>query len=190
MLIPPAQWERERDRHLSSLGLPHKAGLPGATVEPPEGGLAALEEAREAGRVTVGTDGALHLSALEALPTDGIPRRTRDLMFKEIGTTQLADLLIEMDVHTGFSETLLARRARDANELVSLYVALIAHGTDLDAKSVVAMVPQLDLAPIATAMRALEMPGRLARANERVVEFQRTHPITEQGTGGTHPAIP
>lgn len=149
-------------------------------------GLAALEEAREAGRVTVGTDGALHLSALEALPTDGIPRRTRDLMFKEIGTTQLADLLIEMDVHTGFSETLLARRARDANELVSLYVALIAHGTDLDAKSVVAMVPQLDLAPIATAMRALEMPGRLARANERVVEFQRTHPINELWGTGRH----
>ncbi|WP_232453333.1 hypothetical protein [Burkholderia ubonensis] len=34
------------------------------------------------------------------------------LYIKEIGTTQLADLLIEMDVHTGFSETLLARRAR------------------------------------------------------------------------------
>nr|WP_232440938.1 Tn3 family transposase [Burkholderia ubonensis] len=95
-------------------------------------------------------------------------------MFKEISTTQLADLLIEMDAHTGFSETLLARRARDANELVSLYAALIAHGTDLDAKSVVAIVPQLDLVPIATAMRALEMPGRLSRANERVIEFQRT----------------
>lgn len=100
-------------------------------------------------------------------------------MFKAIGTTQLADLLIEMDAYTGFSETLLARRARDANERVSLYAALIAHGTDLDAKSVVAMVPQLDLTLIATAMRALEMPGRLSRANERVVEFQRTHPITE-----------
>lgn len=187
MLIPPAQWERERDRHLSSLGLPHKAEPFLARLSSHlKAGLAALEEAREAGRVTVGTDGALHLSALEALPTDGIPRRTRDLMFKEIGTTQLADLLIEMDVHTGFSETLLARRARDANELVSLYVALIAHGTDLDAKSVVAMVPQLDLAPIATAMRALEMPGRLARANERVVEFQRTHPITELWGTGRH----
>ena len=186
MLIPPAQWERERDRHLSSLGLPHKAGFLARLSSHLKAGLAALEEAREAGRVTVGTDGALHLSALEALPTDGIPRRTRDLMFKEIGTTQLADLLIEMDVHTGFSETLLARRARDANELVSLYVALIAHGTDLDAKSVVAMVPQLDLAPIATAMRALEMPGRLARANERVVEFQRTHPITELWGTGRH----
>ncbi|WP_175795890.1 Tn3 family transposase [Burkholderia anthina] len=185
LLIPPAQWERERDRHLLSLGLPHKAEpfLERLTSHL-KAGLAALEEAREAGHITVETDGTLRLSTLEALPTDGIPRRTRDLMFKEIGPAQFADLMMEMDAHTGFSETLLARRARDVNELVSLYTALIAHGTDLDAKTVVAMVPQLDLVPIATAMRALEMPGRLARANERVVEFQRAHPITELwGTG-------
>jgi hypothetical protein len=72
-----------------------------------------------------------------------------------------------------------ARRETRTNELVSLYAALIAHGTELDAKSVAAMIPQLDLAHISTAMRFLEMPGRLPRANDRVVEFQRTHPITE-----------
>nr|WP_226382964.1 transposase [Burkholderia mayonis] len=142
-------------------------------------GLAALEEAREAGRVTIGSDGALHLSAIEALPTDGIPKRTRDLMFKEIGTVQFADMIMEMDARTGFSEVLLSRKARDANELVSLYAALIAHGTELDARSVAAMIPQLDPAHVSTAMRALEMPGRLPRANDRAVEFQRTHPITE-----------
>jgi TnpA family transposase len=79
---------------------------------------------------------------------------------------------------------LRSRRARDANELVSLYAALIAHGTELDAKSVAAMIPELDPAHISTAMRFLEMPGRLSRANDRVVQFQRTHPITELwGTG-------
>ena len=46
------------------------------------------------------------------------------------------------------------------------------------------MIPHLDPAHISTAMRLLEVPGRLPRANERVVEFQRTHPITELwGTG-------
>ncbi len=54
----------------------------------------------------------------------------------------------------------------------------------MDAKNVAAMIPQLDPAHISTAMRLLEMPGRLPRANDRVVEFQRTHPITELwGTG-------
>ncbi|MDR5752360.1 MULTISPECIES: transposase [unclassified Caballeronia] len=89
-----------------------------------------------------------------------------------------------MDVHTGFSEVLLSRKARNADELIALYAALIAHGTEVDAKNVAAMIPQLDPTHISTAMRSLEMPGRLPRANERVVEFQRTHAITELwGTG-------
>ncbi len=90
-------------------------------------GLAALEEAREAGRVSIGADGMLHLSALEALETDGPPKRTRDLLFKEIGTAQFAELIMEMDARTGFSEVLLSRKARNVNELLAQYVAVIAH---------------------------------------------------------------
>ncbi|MFM0008557.1 Tn3 family transposase [Paraburkholderia dipogonis] len=185
LLIPPTQWESDRERYLSSLGLPGTAEpFLERLTEHLKAGLAALEEAREADRVTIGTDGALHLSAIEALPTDGIPKRTRDLIFKEIGTAQFADIIMETDAHTGFSEVLRSRKARDANELVSLYAALIAHGTEMDAKNVAAMIPQLDPAHISTAMRLLEMPGRLPRANDRVVEFQRSHPITELwGTG-------
>jgi hypothetical protein len=131
-----------------------------------------------------GADGVLHLYAIEALPNDGIPKRTRDLIFSEIGTAQFADMIMETDSRTGFSEALLSRKAREANELVSLYAALIAHGTELDTKSVAAMIPQLSSAHIATAMRFLEMPGRLQRANNRIVDFQRTHAITELwGTG-------
>jgi TnpA family transposase len=154
LLIPPTQWESDRDRYLSSLGLPGSAEpFLERLTEHLKAGLAALEEAREAGRVT-------------------------------IGTVQFADIIMEMDAHTGFSEVLRSRKARDANELVSLYAALIAHGTEMDAKNVAAMIPQLDPAHISTAMRLLEMPGRLPRANDRVVEFQRAHPITELwGTG-------
>jgi TnpA family transposase len=187
LVISPAQWESERDRHLSSLGLPPTADpfLERLTSHL-HASLAAVDEARESGRVTIGPDAALHLSALEALPTDGVPKRTRDLMFREIGNAQFADMVMEMDARTGFSEVLLARKARDVHELVSLYAALIAHGTELDAKSVAAMIPQLEPAHISAAMRALEMPGRLHRANDRVVEFQRTHPITELWGTGQH----
>ena len=185
LLIPPAQWEVDRDRHLSSLGLPSQARLYlDRLTEHLKAGLAALDEAREAGHFTIDADGILHLSPLEAQTTDTTPQRTRDLLFKDIGSAQFADMILEMDARTNFSEVLLARKARDAHELVSLYAALIAHGTELDAKGVAAMIPQLDLAHVSTAMRSLEMPGRLRRANERVVEFQRTHPITDLwGTG-------
>ncbi|MBB0179440.1 MULTISPECIES: Tn3 family transposase [Ralstonia] len=185
LLIPPAQWESERDRYLSSLGLPNQADTYlNRLTDHLKAGLAALDEAREAGHFTIDATGVLHLSPLEAAETDGTPMRTRDLLFKDIGSAQFADMILEMDARTNFSEVLLARKARDAHELISLYAALIAHGTELEAKGVAAMIPQLDTAHVSTAMRALEMPGRLRRANERVVEFQRTHPITELwGTG-------
>nr|WP_311530198.1 Tn3 family transposase [uncultured Ralstonia sp.] len=185
LLIPPAQWEADRDRHLSSLGLPNQANTYlDRLSEHLKAGLAALDEAREAGHFTIDADGILHLSPLDAQTTDTTPQRTRDLLFKDIGSAQFADMILEMDARTNFSEVLLARKARDAHELISLYAALIAHGTELDAKGVAAMIPQLDPAHVSTAMRALEMPGRLRRANERVVEFQRTHSITDLwGTG-------
>nr|WP_238553222.1 Tn3 family transposase [Cupriavidus necator] len=185
LLIPPAQWDSERDRYLSTLGLPNQADTYlNPLMDHLKAGLAALDEARAAGHVTIDTNGVLHLSPLEAAETDGIPTRTRDLLFKDIGNAQFADMILEMDARTNFSEVLLARKAGDAHELIALYAALLAHGTELDAKGVAAMIPQLDPTHISTAMRVLEMPGRLRRANERVVEFQRTHPITELwGTG-------
>lgn len=91
-----------------------------------------------------------------------------------------------MDAQTNFSEILLARRARDERELVAMYAALIAHGTEIDAKSVAAMTPQLHPDLVSVAMRALDASGRLRRANERVVEFQGKHAIAELwGSGKT-----
>ena len=49
--------------------------------------------------------------------------------------------------------------------------------TELDTKSVAAMILQLDPAHIATAMRFLEMPGRLPRANDRADPRRRTHAV-------------
>ncbi|HVK93862.1 MAG TPA: Tn3 family transposase [Noviherbaspirillum sp.] len=178
MLIPPKTWNTERDRHLSLLKLPKN---PDEFLDPLvkmiEAGLAALAEAKEKGIVEIRDDGYLHLSPLQALPDDGTPRRTVELMFRQIGDVQLPDLMMEIDAQTNFSEILLGWRAKDEHELVSLYAALIAHGTEIDAKSVAAMIPQLDPAHVSSAMRALETPGRLRRASEAVVDFQMKHEI-------------
>lgn len=187
LLISPSDWEDQRGRHLSILGLPLDAQT---FIEPLlkhiQAGLAAVAEAKQAGKLTIDAQGMLHLPKLEALLEEMEPRRTRDLMFKQIGGVQFPDLLLEMDAQTNFSEILLARRARDEKELVALYAALIAHGTEIDAKSVTAMTPQLSTDQISVAMRALEAPGRLRRANERVVEFQGKHAIADLwGSGKT-----
>lgn len=187
LLITPADWEAQRERHLSILGLPADAET---FIEPLlkhiEAGLAAVAEAKQQGKLSIDDKGLLHLPKLEALLEESEPKRTRNLMFKQIGDVQFPELLLEMDAQTNFSEILLARRARDENELVALYAALIAHGTEIDARSLAAMTPQLKPDQISMAMRALEAPGRVRRANERVVEFQGKHPIAELwGSGKT-----
>lgn len=179
MLIAPATWNTERERHLSLLNLPKNPDLfLDKLLKLIEAGLAAVAEAKEKGMLDIGEDGFIHLSALEALPDDVMPRRTVEAMFKQIGDVQLPDLMLEVDAHTNFSEILLGRRAKDERELVSLYAAVIAHGTEIDAKGVAAMIPELDPAQVSSAMRALETHGRLRRANECVVDFQLQHEIS------------
>lgn len=70
LLIPQAQWERERGRYPSSLCLPHKAEpFLARLTNHLKARLSALDEAREAVRVTVRTDGALHRRRLRRCPT-------------------------------------------------------------------------------------------------------------------------
>jgi hypothetical protein len=173
MLISPTEWARDRDKYLSMLGLPAD---PDEFLAPQlallEAGLAAVADACAKRDVEIGSDGMLHLPLLAARPDDGERQKTRDAIFKVIGPVQLPDVLLEVDAHTNFSEELLGRRAESEDEVICTYGGLLAHGTDLDAKGVAAMIPGVTAAHISSAMRALEAPGRLRRANERVVDFQ------------------
>ncbi|HDC7066959.1 TPA: transposase, partial [Staphylococcus aureus] len=149
-----------------------------------QAGVAAVAEACAQGKIEIGDDGMLHLPAIEALEQDDEPRRTRDLIYKVIGDAQLPDLVLEVDSWTNFSEVLLGHRAQSETELLSIYAALIAHGTEIDAKGVAAMIPGIDTAQVSLAMRALEVHGRLRRANEVVAEFQGKIPVAAHwGTG-------
>jgi len=177
-LIPETEWELTRSHYASLLGLPLSAE---EYLKPLlaniEAGLVSVAEARELGKLEIDEKGDLHLPALEALPDEPDARRTRDAISTAIGAVQLPDLLLQADADVNFSETLLGRKASSVDELIALYGGMIAHGTENDAKGVAAMIPQLQPSQITAAMRMLEAPGRLRRANERVVVFQRTIPI-------------
>ena len=185
LLIPPAQWKKERQRLISALSL---------TTDPQkflarlhahlDVGLRALAEAVAAGKLEIDVSGTVRLRKLEALPVDAAIQRSRDAMFSIIGHVQFGDMIVEVDASTSFSEVLLGRRAKSTQELVACYAALLAHGTENDAKGVAAMIPGIEVAEISSAMRSLEARGRLRHANARVVEFQRKNPIAELwGTG-------
>lgn len=47
---------------------------------------------------------------------------------------QFPDLLLKIDALCNSSEALLGHRAESVAELLALYAALLAHGTDIDAK--------------------------------------------------------
>jgi TnpA family transposase len=119
------------------------------------------------------------LPALEALDDDPQPKRTSQAMFEMIGEQQFPDILVEVDASSNFSEAVLGHKANSEQELLAAYAALIAHGTEIDAKGVAAMIVNLKTSHVTAAMRAREAPGRLRRANERVVEFQRRTPLAE-----------
>jgi len=186
MLLEGADWSRTKELHHQILGLPDQAMaflepiLAGVSV-----GLTALAEAAIRGQIEIGVDKLLHLPPIRPLDEEVEPRKTREAVFKHIGSVQLPDLLLEVDAVTHFSEALLARRPSSSNELLAVYGALLAHGTDLDAKGVGSMIPGIDAAHISTAMRAVELSGRLRWANERVSEYQNALPIATLWGDGT-----
>ena len=186
MLLAGADWSRTKELHHQILGLPDQAMaflepiLAGVSV-----GLTALAEAAGRGQIEIGADKLLHLPPIRPMDEEVEPRKTREAVFKHIGSVQLPDLLLEVDAATHFSEALLARRPSSSNELLAIYGALLAHGTDLDAKGVGSMIPGIDAAHISTAMRAVELSGRLRRANARVSEYQNALPIAALWGDGT-----
>jgi len=186
MLLADTDWTDSKEQHHQILGLPTTALaflepiLAGVSV-----GLSALGEAAERGPVVIGADKLLHIPPIVPMDEEVEPRKTREAVFKHIGSVQLPDLLLEVDAATHFSEALLARRPASSNELLAVYGALLAHGTDLDAKGVGSMIPGIDAAHISTAMRAVELSGRLRRANEQVSEYQNALPIAALWGDGT-----
>jgi len=178
LLIPPDQWKKERSQLLSALSLTFDPKLYLERLRANLSvGLQALSEAVKAGKLEIDDNGIVRLPALNAIDQEPSVTSTRDAMFKLIGDSQFSDMIVQMDVNVGFSEILLGRKATSIQELLGTYGALLAHGTENDAKGVAAMIPGIEVAHISSAMRAMEAHGRLRKANMRVVEFQRQHPI-------------
>lgn len=179
-LIPASEWDGKRSGFLSAMSLTSDPDrYLSRQYEKVEQSLAELAIAVDEGRVSIDEQGRLHIPPIVALDVEPEVARTRDAIFEIIGPVQHGQLLVEIDARAGFSEALLGRKANTAQELTALYGALLAHGTDNDARGVAHMIPGLQVSQIASAMRAMESRGRLVKANERVVEFQQSLSISK-----------
>src|SRR3546814_15744694 len=74
----------------------------------------ALQEAIAAGEIDLADD-RFQVPRLKAVPKDPAVDETRRCLFREIGSAQLPDVIVETDARTGFSTTLLNRKSTRLN---------------------------------------------------------------------------
>jgi TnpA family transposase len=93
--------------------------------------------------------------------------------------------MLEVDSLVRFSWLLLGRPARNERELLTLYAALLAQGTDLTARQVIRMIPKVTEERVQQMMRLIEDEGLLRKTNARVLAFMQQHSIVKHWGKGT-----
>jgi TnpA family transposase len=185
LFIPEPEWKRSRDRHYRQLGLPakpdeHLKSLSDALAA----GFGALDEAVASGAVSL-VGKRVGVEKLEKEPVPEQLEAGRRRLVEAVGSVELPELLVEMDTYVRFSWLLLGRAPRDEAELLAVYAALLALGTELDDTGVAAMIPGLKASTVRDFKNQLDDPEVLRRANGAAVEFLRQHAITEHWGDGS-----
>ena len=176
-LIPAETWKQQRGRFIRDLNVPASAQAYLHKLEAAlAAGLAALDEAVGAGVLDI-EDGRIALPRPKAQGED--PRLTacRRALFGRMGSIQLPTVLVEVDGHTRFSWSLLGRAPRSEQELVTVYAALVALGSDLTAADLMRMTPGIGADSIGQMMVRLESGDQLRQANAAILRHLRAMPI-------------
>ena len=176
-LIPKAQWQKERSRFMRNLSAPSR---PETAIRLLKRELAEalekLDAAVSRGDVRI-KNGRLVVPKLKAAPQDAGLASVRRALFAGVGKVQLPDLLVEIDAAVGFSSVLLGRRPRGERELVVLYAATIALGSDLTAADMERMTVDVDAESVGDMMRRIEAGGRAPLANRAVLNHFLSLPV-------------
>jgi TnpA family transposase len=145
--------------------------------------LAGLEEAVADGSVWIG-----HKDIY--FPRDPAEREPEGLelaqtqLYRQVGRVQFPTVLLELDARVHFTWRLLGREPKDARELLAVYAALLAAGTDLESRGIATMIRGVRVSTVRRYMRLLEAEPALRAANEALVTFARTHPIVNHWGSG------
>jgi len=185
LLIPAEEWEKNKGKYYKALGLPLSSEkfLNKLTAQL-QTGLLSLDEAVRAGELDI-EEGTIHLPKITRESRPKGTRRIAKAMFDTIGSVQFPDLLLEIDSQTHFSWQLLGRSPKTERNLLALYGALIAQGSELGAARVALMLPNVPMKDITQAMQLLEEDGALTKANAAVLAFLRRHAIVTHWGDGT-----
>lgn len=186
LLIPEAEWQRDKETLCLAHGLETDCEKFLASIKALlQDGLSELTEAVEKGFIEIDEENCVRVPKFSPLDIDPAVAKVNDALLSGRGTSQLPDVMLQIDKDVGFSKVVLGRLAKDGFELTRLYGAMIAYGRSIEAKSVAAMIPGLAVADVTAGMRLLESPKLLRAANDRVVDYQQRFPIVKAWGDGT-----
>jgi len=176
-LIPPILWRRDRRRYFRDLSIPDDPERYAQRLEKVlEASLARLAGAVDEGQVLI-DEGGVHLPRRPRTPPDPTVHDAHRALATYYGTPQWSDVLIEVDNKARFSGMLLGRPAQSEAELVTLYVALLALGSDLTVAALDRMVPGIEPGMVGTLIQKLSGGVPLRLANNTVVDFMQQHRV-------------
>jgi TnpA family transposase len=185
-LIPQRQWAAERSRFVGHLAFSAK---PGAVIswikDELDTALAKLDTAVSEGHVRI-DESRLIIPRIKAVEEDAQRTAVRRALFAQVGKVQLPDLLVEIDAATHFSWILLSRAPRSEQELIYLYAALIALGSDLTAADIARMTLGITADGVGEMMKRVEAHDRLPQANRAVFDCFRTLAVSRIWGTGLH----
>lgn len=178
-LIPITAWRADRTRLVRELALSTK---PEATIDWIKDELtlsmSLLDDAIREGHIRI-ENGRLVVPKVKTVDEDEQRAAIRRALFAGVGKIQLPDLLVEVDAQTRFSWILLGRPPHSEQELVILYAALIALGSDMTASDLARMTLGLSADAVGEMMKRIEARGTLPEANLHVLDSFRALPIAQ-----------
>ena len=131
-LMPLDTWKHRRSGYELEKDLPKTEDLYIERAQAAlRASLAGLQEAVAVGEVWIGRkDLYFRRDEAEERP-EGVDQAQIEL-YRQVGRNQLPTLLLELDSQVHFSWKLLGREPKSAEELLGVYGALLAAGTDLE----------------------------------------------------------
>jgi TnpA family transposase len=182
--MPAEIWQRRRYGYQLEKDLPNAEHLYTGRAEAAlRAGLSGLREAVAAGEVWVGRKDLYFRRDEAEVQPEGLDQAQNEL-YRKIGRIQLPTLLLELDSQVHFSWKLLSREPTSAEELLGVYGALLAAGTDLQSRGVATMIRGVHESTIRRYMRLFESEPALREANDALLHFARSHTIVKHWGSG------
>ena len=145
--------------------------------------LAGLQEAVERDAVCIGNKD-LYFPRGEAEPLPEGLDLAQIHLYRKVGRVQFPVLLLELDAQVHFSWKLLGREPKSAEELLAVYGAVLAAGTDLESRGIATMIRGVRENTVRRYMRLFEAEPAMRAANDALVHFARSHTVSNHwGTG-------